>query len=259
MQRTPSAGGGSLPRWLVIAGSAAILFHLSAILISYLDVPSGPWTRPPLPNERPEPDFAHAAAGLTSLHADYLRLAHSYLHFSRNRPADNIPGVTFDAILRDADGKEIKTLHFPDPDANPWVRQRQEILASGLAMDSEIDPPTSDVIPAPGDHPKVAIWAREGEKFPAPEPWPTPPFKKVPLVYTQLEPHLVPRYRGRVRVPSELSVTLAGSYSRYLCRTYGADSAEIIRHTRPSVSYGVLLGNGVPDFDELEASFGRMK
>jgi hypothetical protein len=259
MPRVPSASGGALPRWLIVVGSAAILFHLAAIIISYLDVPSGPWTKPPLPNERPEPEFAHAATGLTALHADYLRLAHSYLQFVRNRPADNIPGITFDAILRDTDGKEIKTLHFPDPDANSWVRHRQEILASGLAMDVEIDPPGSDVVPASGDHPKVAIWAREGEQFPAPEPSPTPPFKKVPLVLKQVEPYLVPRYRGRVRVPSELSVTLANSYARYLCRTYGADSAEIIRHTRPPVSYGVLLGNGVPDFDELQASFGRMK
>ena len=47
MQRIPSAGGG-LPRWLIVAGSAAILFHLTAIIVSYLNVPNGPWTKLPL-------------------------------------------------------------------------------------------------------------------------------------------------------------------------------------------------------------------
>ena len=36
MPRLPSASGSPLPRWLVVAGSAAIVYHLAAIVIPYL-------------------------------------------------------------------------------------------------------------------------------------------------------------------------------------------------------------------------------
>src|SRR5579885_2498210 len=78
MSRTASAGAGALPRWLVVAGSAAILFHLTAVVIPILDTPSGPWVTGDGPRTLDAPEFAHAANGLAALHTDYLRVAHSF-------------------------------------------------------------------------------------------------------------------------------------------------------------------------------------
>jgi hypothetical protein len=256
MPRVPSASGGALPRWLIVGGSAAILFHLAAIIIPILDMPSGPWAKPMMPRERPEPEFAHAAGGLATLHADYPSIAHSY-HFVSNRPGD-IPGVELDVILRDEDGTLMKTLRFPDPDANPWLRHRQGILASALAPDLPVESPKSDVIPPPLENPVVDVWALQGEEFP-PRPDVQPPAdNKAPLALRKVPKHLVPRYRN-VWGPSEWSLVLVRSYARYLCRTHGADTAEFVRHTREPVSYSVLLGNGAPELDEIVASYGRMK
>ena len=76
----------------------------------------------------------------------------------------------------------------------------------------------------------------------------------------KVPPHLVPRYRGPVvQVPMELSLVLAHSYARYLCRAHGAASVEIVRYVRPPISYAVLLPpHAVPEIEEVKASFGRM-
>jgi hypothetical protein len=60
--------------------------------------------------------------------------------------------------------------------------------------------------------------------------------------------------------PSEWSLVLARSYARHLCRTHGAASAEIIRHTRDPI-YPVVLFEREPAadaFQDLVASFGEM-
>jgi hypothetical protein len=57
--------------------------------------------------------------------------------------------------------------------------------------------------------------------------------------------------------PSDWALVLARSYGRYLCRTHGAASAEIVRHTREPVSPAVLFGMRPPPnaFDEYVATF----
>jgi hypothetical protein len=257
MPRLPSAGAAALPRWLVVAGSAVIVYHLAAVLVPILDMPSGPWVTGEGPRPVPAPEFARAANGLAGFHADYLRIAHSY-HFVSNRPGD-IPGVRFEVRLRDKDGTLMESLPFPDPNANPWVRHRQELLASGLAPDLPVQPPQSEVIPPPGQSPpQVWIWALKGEDL-AGEPSPLLPGSKIPLELRRVAQHRVPRANVRsVMQPSEWGLVLARSYARALCRRHGAATAEIIRYTREPVSYAVLTGNGIPDLDEVVASFGEM-
>src|SRR5262249_29173918 len=47
-------------------------------------------------------------------------------------------GVELEIILRDDSGAEIKRLKFPEPDANPWVRHRQRLLAQQLMGDMPV-------------------------------------------------------------------------------------------------------------------------
>ncbi len=72
--------------------------------------------------------------------------------------------------------------------------------------------------------------------------------------------HLVPRDRPVFR-PSELSLVLARSYARYLCRAHGAASAEIIRHTKdPYLPASLLFEDSSPPApEELVARFGAQK
>ncbi len=255
MPSAPSASASALPRWLIAAASAAIVFHLAAVVIPILDTPSGPWATPMGRMPGDAPAFAHEAAGLANLHSDYFRVAHSY-SFVTNRPAD-IPGVRFEAVLRDKDGNVTQTLQFPDPDANPWVRHRQELLATLLAPDLPAEKPASDIIAPPGEKPAmVDIWALPGEDFTASAGPPSaPPDRKQPLHLEHVPQHRL-RYRDYWR-PTELSVVLARSYARYLCRTNGAASAEIVRHTREPVAPDVLFGRDTVDLTETVASYGE--
>jgi hypothetical protein len=258
MPRPPTASGGPIPRWLVAAGSAAIIVHLAAIIVPVLDVPSGPWVYPQGPQQADPPAFAHAAGDLATAHADYLRVAHSY-HFITNRPAD-FHGVQFEVRLKNDKGEEIARLHFPDPDANPWVRHRQEVLASSLGLDLPVEQQGGEVIPAPGEKvPTVPLWALAGEDFSAPMQQPPQADPNAPLHLQAVPQHRLPRYPGRMR-PSEWSLILARSYARHLCRTHGAASAEIVRHTREPVPPAVLYGDETPPaaFRDLEANFGGM-
>jgi hypothetical protein len=257
MPRAPSASHWPIPRWLIASGSVAIVVHLAAIVIPILDTPSGPWVTNEGVSPSEAPAFAHSASGLATVHAGVLRVAHSY-HFVTNRPAD-IPGVQFDVRLKNDQGDVIETLHFPDQNANPWVRHRQEVLASALAPDLPIQQQGGEVIPAPGENPMVFLWALPNEDFSGTQPPPPPSDRNVPLHLQAVPQHRVPRYRMAMR-PSEWSLILARSYARYLCRTRGAASAEIIRHTREAVSPAVLFDNETPPaaFNDLAASFGDM-
>ena len=107
--------------------SAAIVFHFGAVLVPILDTPSGPWATPAGRSMEDPPAFAHALRNLADWHGQYLRLANND-HFVFNRPAST-PAVEMEVRLKDDAGKVTRTLRFPDPQANPWVRQRQELLA----------------------------------------------------------------------------------------------------------------------------------
>ena len=257
--------GAGLPGWLMAAASAAIVCHFGAVLIPILDAPSGPWATPNGRSMEDPPAFAHALRGLADWHAQYLRLANND-HFAFNRPT-GIPAVEMEVRLKDDAGKVTRTLHFPDPQANPWVRHRQELLARGLAPDLPTEPSGQEVVPAPGQKaPTADVWLTRDDVIPDPassakldfltDPDPDHPvqlrLRTVPL-------HLVPRGRG-VMKPSDMSVVAARSYARCLCRQYGAAKAEIIRRTREPISPALLSKGEPPDdaFEELLASFGEV-
>ncbi len=260
MHQAPLPSATPLPRWLIAAGSLAIVVHLAAILILILDVPSGPWVGLDRTESGDAPAFVHEASALATVHADYLRLAHSYHDdLMTGRPA-SIEGVEFDVRLKGKDGKVIATLHFPDPEANRWVRFRQEQLARGLAFDFPYVHQGGEVIPAPGEAvPLVAIWALPGEDFSGMKPPAQPPDRIVPVHLERVLQHRVPRTRPVSR-PSDLSLVLAHSYARYLCRTHGAASAEIVRQARPPIPPAVLFGRPTPPavFEDVTANYGEM-
>jgi len=252
MQPPVSPTASAPPRWLVLVGSAVILFHLAAITIPVLDMKSGPWPG----GVADAPAFAHSASDLAMVHGQYLRVAHSY-DFVSNRPSD-LPGVQFEVRLKDADGRVFNTVRFPDFNANLWVRQRQEILARNLAPDQPLAPPGAELLPAPGQEvPTVSFWAMPNEFGPvgsAPGNG-----EKVQLSLQTVDYNHLPRNRQLMR-PTEWALVLERSYARYLCRKYGAVSAEVVRYTREPVTPAVLFDNGTPPnvLEELVASFGEV-
>jgi hypothetical protein len=278
MSLAPSKYGGVLPPWLVALASVAIVLHLAAILVPILDTPSGPWPVPTGRSMAEPPQFARSLSSLgsssrstsatwtfTTLHGKYLRLTNNY-HFVSNRPGD-LPGVEFEVYLRDAEGNLLHKAKFPSPEANLWVRHRQQMLAGALAP---LEAPQGEVLAAPGASvPTMAVWLFPDELGPetpngpppggAPAPSATGPDRLGQLRLSFVPQHLVPRQRPIMR-PMELSVVLARSYARYLCRQHGAARAEIVRHSREPVPPGVLFGAETPasTFESLVASFGEM-
>jgi hypothetical protein len=246
-----------LPPWLVAAGSVTILVHLAALAVPILNESSGPWFTPAGPNVAEPPQFARSLSSLASPHARYLRLGHSY-HFTTSRPGDT-PAVELEVRLRYADGR-TESLRLPDPNANPWVRHRQELLAASLAPDLPVPPPQAETLEAPNARrPPVAIWALAEEDLTG-EPVGPPPGRTAGPLQLRTVPHnLVPRNREVMR-PPEWALIVARSYSRYLCRAHGAVSAEIIRSTRPPVAPGPLFGaEAAPaNFETTVASFGEV-
>jgi hypothetical protein len=263
MRPNTATPGGVLPRWLVAVGSVAIICHFVAVIIPILDVPSGPWPMP-MPSGRAmaePPHFAHMMSGISGLHGKYLRVAHSY-HFVSNRPGD-MPGVQFEVRLKDDKGEIIQTLAFPDPGANSWVRHRQELLASALAPDIPVQPLGGEVIAAPdGKVPTEYLWLLPGEVkdiLGIEPPAQSGGQRKVELSLHAVDKNLIPRGGRPFMRPSEWAMVLSRSYARYLCRTHGAASAEIVRLSREPVAPGVLFGNpNVPPVETLVASFGEM-
>jgi|SRR5581483_11404183 len=233
----------TVPRWLVIAGSVLICYHLFAVATAALAAPSGPWPTPDGSGMYTPPQFAFSLYNqFTSGYLEAVRLNHDY-HFASNRP--QMPAVTFDAKLKDKDGNEIGTVTIPDPNANFWVRSRETRLARWLADDQPVPPPTGEVIAPPNQQvPMVTIW-----DMPSPGKL---QLKVVPQ-------HLVPRDRPVYR-PSEWSMILARSYARHLCRERGAATVEIVRHWKEPIPPVVMFMDSVPPdaFGEIVSDFGEV-
>jgi hypothetical protein len=249
---------GALPSWAVAVGSMAILFHLTAITIPFLDTPSGPWPLPIGRSVAEPPQFAHSLAGLTTFHAKWLRIAHSY-HFVTNRPGD-YPAGEFEVRLTDDAGKVLRTVKFPNPEANRWVRHRQELLAGSLALDVPVELQGGEVLPAPNARPTtMGVWLLPDELAMIGAAPPSASDPKNQIYFRSIPLHLVPRDRPVMR-PLELSQVLARSYARYLCREHGAARAEIIRSSRMPVPPVVLFGGEAPAqaFESSIGSFGEM-
>jgi len=243
MSQSQSNQLAAVPRWIMIVGSVAIAGHLVAVLAMVLAAQSGPWFTPMGPSSALPPPFAESINEVAS--PNYLRwikMTNDY-HFASNRPA--LPAAIFEVRLKDQDGKELAILKFPDGKANFWVRHRQSMLARALADDQPVQPTQGELIPAPGQQVHtVQIW--DGE----------PQHQQLRTV----PEHLIPRERPVFR-PSEWSLLLAKSYARFLCRTHGAASAEVIRHTRESLSPMIWRGFNPPpeSTNDFVAHFGDFK
>jgi hypothetical protein len=249
MSLPPSESRLALPRWLIVAGSAAIAVHLFAVGALVLAAPSGPWFVPQIgPSPALPPTFADTVNEVTA--PNYLRhvkLTHNY-HFNSNHTS--LPSVELEAHLKFKDGR-VKTLKFPDPDANPWVRHRQLLLIRGLTAD----------VPVMTDPTKGVALAREAVKKPTVQYWEiTPPEGKYQSLRLKTEAEdRIPRNREVMR-PSEWALLLAKSYARYLCHEYGAESVELIRYTQEPIFPAVLFGPPPPQqeaFPVLKANFGE--
>ena len=245
MPRPPSPATRPLPGWVMWVGSAVVGFHLFAILIHVLAAPSGPWMMRFGPSQALGPQFTQAPnEQLTQSYLLPLKMTHTY-HFATNRP--EVMGVYFEVRLKDTQGKAIEPIRFPDGSANFWVRHRQGLLAQLLAADQPVQPRPGEVIPAPGQKaPTVTIW----------EPSDAGGVLRLRTVAERDIPANRP-----VERPSELSLVLARSYMRYLCRKHGAASAELIRHTRPAILSGIVFVDPLPPdtFEDLACSFGEHK
>src|SRR5262245_6300548 len=154
-----------LPRWLTIPASLAIGGHLLAVVMAALATTSGPWPGPDGIAPATPPPFAQAVHQVaTPYYLRPLRLAYSF-RFASNRPGP--PGVLFEVRLKDDNGNTLTTVRLPDARANAWVRQRQNLLAQGLAPDEPVMPPAGEVIAAPNQKPRtVNIWESSGPPAP---------------------------------------------------------------------------------------------
>lgn len=243
MNPSPSASPANVSPSLVFFGSVVLVAHLLAIGVMALSAPSGPWASPFGETTAAPPQFAQALSEIAlPYYCAPLRMTSSY-HFLSNRPG--LPGVFFEVNLKDADGKPMATLTFPDEQVNPWVRHREAILARALADDQPVPPPQGEAVAAPHQQVQtIQIWDH---------------VDTMRLKISRVPEHLIPRDRPVFR-PSELSMVLARSYVRYLCRTHGAASAELIRHTRePFLPAVLFLGEPMPGSSaELLATFGEI-
>jgi hypothetical protein len=240
---------------LVIGGSLVVVAHLTAVVLPVLDAPSGPWGGTLGRTAAGPPAFAEASRGFYGLHAKYLRLAHSY-RFVTNRPAD-APAVAVEIRLRDQNGVVVRTLRLPDPDANFWVRHRQQQLASSLAPDLSVQTPGQEILAAPGGKvPSSAVWMHVNEPLGVLSPPPSSGDQSE-LQLRQAPQHLIPRYRP-VMGPSDWAQVLARSFVRRVRREHDVASVEVVRRTRESIPPETLFAQEVPaKFEELTASFGE--
>jgi hypothetical protein len=220
--------------------------HLLAIVLLVLGAPSGPWPVDEGYGYATPPHFVQETLPYFERYLVGTKFTHNY-HFLENDVArlekDHLE-TEFEVHLRDQEGKEIKTLRFPDKNATGMVRHRQGILASSLYADEMVEPRPGEFVPAPDQPiPVVTIWDSTG-----------PRSAKLGTV----QEHLIPRDRP-VSAPSKLSMVLARSYARYLCREHNADSAEIVRYTRQLIPPDALYNPGdfpAEAFDEVTTSFG---
>jgi hypothetical protein len=234
----------ALPRWVVLAASAVLVFHLFTIFVLVVAAPSGQWPTAFGPSMATPPAFAQALSDVTTrYYLMPLKMTHNY-HFAANRTGNVAAYV--EVRLKDADGKLLDTVKFPDDQANPWVRHRQSLLAQGLTDDLPVQPPQGEYIPPPGQEvPKVLLW--DGGSTPGST-----------LHLEEKSILLIPRDRPVAR-PSPWMLVLARSYGRYLRRTHGAASAEMVRVSRESTMPMLMFEERLPaNFDTLVSDFGEV-
>jgi hypothetical protein len=236
-----------LPRWLVIAASIAIVFHLSAVIVRSLNMPSGPWLGDRGPVRAGPPTFASTL--FSSLPGEYLkavRLTQNY-HFQSNSPGTM--GIAFEARFKDHDGNPV-TLTFPDKNANRWVQHRQKSLAFALTDDQRVMPPPLQTVAAPGKaENKIRVWDGSRNSTEVRLKW---------MSENEIPREGEPNYREIWR-PSPFSSLVVNSYARYLCRTYGVDKVEIVRiHQSPIPPDALFEDFPEQAFAKGQSNFGEL-
>jgi hypothetical protein len=234
-----------IPRWVIVLGSVLIIGHLLAIGCSVMAAPSGPW--PVMGGGQTNylpPQFAAAIADwFRPKYLEPMKMTHTY-HFNSNNP--EVLGVYLVFKLKDGEGREVATVKLPDDNANYWVRQRQRLLALALGNDQPIAPPPAELVAAPGRQvPKVLLWEMDGS------------MQKMRL--KKVDQNVIPRDQPQPG-PPELSMLLARSYARHLCRVHGAVSAELYRHHQSAVPPVIIPGMTLPPgaLDESVSYFGEI-
>src|ERR1051325_3066763 len=122
MSPVPAGSARPLPPWLVYALNVVIVCHLGAIVALVLASPSGLLPTPMGVSMAEGPQFAKEIVDKTKDIQQALHLSSDY-HFASNRMGLSV--ARFEVLLKDKTGHVIKTLKFPEPDANFWVRHRQ--------------------------------------------------------------------------------------------------------------------------------------
>jgi hypothetical protein len=186
-----------------------------------------------------------AALPHESLALPYLQgvgLTHNY-HFPTNRVGS--PDAYLEVRLEDADGKPLKTVRFPDPDAPPLVRQRQHQMIRWLVEDQPVAPPRGERIYPPGQlPPRVPFWDLVDARR---------------LVLMEVPEPEVPRNRMVFR-PTPWSLVVIRSIARHECRVHGAAHARVTRYSREVTSPEALVNpQAIPAaIEELVSDYGRM-
>jgi hypothetical protein len=244
-QTQPPPAAGAVPRWLLHLGGVALAAHLAVLVGLTLSVASGPWPSPFGDSMALAPQFAQFVRLYASpLYGKVFKIAPTEFA-PRAHPA--AIGAWVEIRLKDDAGKVVNTLRFPEEGANPWVRQRQVLLARGLTDDQPVTPRMGEAVgPTIGKTPTVTYWQRDAAGT-------------LHLV-AQLD-HLVPRDQP-LQKPSEWSLLLARSYARHATAVHGAAAAEVIRHTQFPIPPAVLFMPQPPPpqaFSELVSDFTEAK
>lgn len=241
---TPNARPG-WPGWVRVIVSLLVVLHLAAVTNSSLVASSGPWPTLEGMDMATPPQFAQAIAPWFAPYLGAVKLHHNY-HFAENYVADQLgPGTVavLEIRLKDAEGNDAGVLHYPDPSARGAVRHRQKLLAEALNRDELVEPLPGERIPAPNQPVNtVRFWEFQENQ---------------PSRIGTIPEHLIPRDRP-VYGPSDWSMVVARSLSRYALRSSGAASAEIVRRSKPYIPPDVLFDPSLEgaNFEESVVSFG---
>jgi hypothetical protein len=232
------------PRWLLLAGSLFIVYHLGSVTLNALAAPSGPWPAMEGAEMAMPPHLfglAHEKASLSYLRL--LQLTHNF-HFRTNRGGQ--PEAYLELRLEDEAGEVQRTVRFPDPKAPAAVRRRQESLVRWLTDDQPVPPGSTERIPAPGATiPEVAVWQQVEDA-------------QRKLTLARIPENEVPRDRQVFR-PTEWSLIVVRAIARTVCRENGAARAEVVRCSREPIPVRVLFEREAPpETEELQSSYGRL-
>lgn len=248
-----------LPSWLIWIGSTAIVLHLTALAALALSARSGPWVTPFGNTPAEGPQFATTIAGFsTDYYLRFLGMTHNY-HFISSQAS--FPGVAFEARLRDADGNVIKTVKFPDPDANIWVQHRQKLLAQAIGDDQPAPQRGGEALARQGDQVrKLYFWLQPAEvekikktriELPTLSTIDAPvegrTVNNIMLVPVRVDDRNNVPDRMTLSTPSDWSLLLSKAFARHLARSNNASTVELVRVHRASIRPELMFADRPPD------------